>query len=74
MVDYVFFEKDMVDYVYLFLLLLCPEWIYYIQVSVSHSSNEELKVNANQSPAHSAPWGDHGWFYISVRIGLFLWV
>ncbi|KAJ8624532.1 hypothetical protein MRB53_033062 [Persea americana] len=43
-------------------------------VSVSHSSYEELKVNANQSPAHSAPWGDHGWFYISVRIGLFLWV
>ena len=25
-------------------------------------------------PASSDGWGHHGWFYISVRISLFLWV
>ncbi|KAK2982428.1 hypothetical protein RJ640_026271 [Escallonia rubra] len=36
---------------------------------------EELKVAVSQTtPAYSTNWGDHGWFYISVRIGLFLWV
>lgn len=35
---------------------------------------EDPKVNINQfSPAYSG-WGNQGWFYISVRIGLFLWV
>lgn len=36
---------------------------------------EELKIDVGKStPAYSSGWGDHGWFYISVRIGLFLWV
>ncbi|KAK3003584.1 hypothetical protein RJ639_019990, partial [Escallonia herrerae] len=36
---------------------------------------EELKVAVSQTtPAYSTNWGDHGWFYTSVRIGLFLWV
>ncbi|KAJ7965126.1 ADP,ATP carrier protein [Quillaja saponaria] len=26
------------------------------------------------TPAASVGWDDHGWFYVSVRIGLFLWV
>ncbi|XP_077239159.1 TLC ATP/ADP transporter isoform X3 [Tasmannia lanceolata] len=45
--------------------------------SVSRSSlvKEDGKVDVSEgSPAHSAGWGQHGWFYISVRIGLFLWV
>ncbi|KAK6228729.1 hypothetical protein SCA6_001069 [Theobroma cacao] len=35
----------------------------------------ELKVKIDQaSPVDSIGWGNHGWFYVSVRIGLFLWV
>ncbi|XVF24357.1 hypothetical protein REPUB_Repub13aG0121000 [Reevesia pubescens] len=35
----------------------------------------ELKVNIDQaSTLDSLGWGNHGWFYVSVRIGLFLWV
>ncbi|OMO88621.1 ADP/ATP carrier protein [Corchorus capsularis] len=37
----------------------------------------ELKVNIDQaspSPADSIGWGNHSWFYVSVRIGLFLWI
>ncbi|XVF81992.1 hypothetical protein PTKIN_Ptkin16aG0007200 [Pterospermum kingtungense] len=37
--------------------------------------SNELKVSTGQaSPVDSKGWGDHGWFYVSVRIGLFLWV
>ncbi|XVE86076.1 hypothetical protein DITRI_Ditri18aG0007400 [Diplodiscus trichospermus] len=33
------------------------------------------KVNIDQaSPVDSKGWGNCGWFYVSVRIGLFLWV
>ncbi|RAL52304.1 hypothetical protein DM860_016153 [Cuscuta australis] len=35
---------------------------------------EELKIKVNQTGASSAGWGNHGWFYISVRISFFLWV
>ncbi|KAK9159260.1 hypothetical protein Scep_005834 [Stephania cephalantha] len=47
------------------------------KVSASHllKSKEEQKSVINQgSSASSATWGDHGLFFISVRIGLFLWV
>ncbi|KAF2319246.1 hypothetical protein GH714_014206 [Hevea brasiliensis] len=39
-------------------------------------AKEDLKVDVNEagSPAYSGSWDDHGWFYISVRIALFLWV
>ncbi|CAK9135878.1 unnamed protein product [Ilex paraguariensis] len=44
-------------------------------ISTSSVIKEELKVEVNQtSSPHFAGWGNHGWFYISVRIGLFLWV
>uniref|UniRef100_A0A5B7BNS0 ADP,ATP carrier protein n=1 Tax=Davidia involucrata TaxID=16924 RepID=A0A5B7BNS0_DAVIN len=43
--------------------------------SMSSTLKEELKVEVNQaSPAFSVGWDNHGWFYVSVRIGLFLWV
>lgn len=46
------------------------------QDSVSSAApiREELKVGVNQGEAQAASWGNHGWLYISVRIGLFLWV
>ncbi|XP_043724811.1 uncharacterized protein LOC122671575 [Telopea speciosissima] len=46
------------------------------KVSVPHSTfKEDLKVDENHgSPAISDGWGNHGWFYISVRTGFFLWV
>ncbi|GER46605.1 TLC ATP/ADP transporter [Striga asiatica] len=35
----------------------------------------ELKFAFNQTiPANSAGWVNHGWFYIAVRIALFLWI
>ncbi|KAB2063093.1 hypothetical protein ES319_A10G194300v1 [Gossypium barbadense] len=46
----------------------------------SHSKNSvgistELKVSiGHDSPIDAQGWGNHGWFYVSVRIGLFLWV
>ncbi|XP_057474460.1 uncharacterized protein LOC130762691 isoform X1 [Actinidia eriantha] len=44
-------------------------------IYTSSSIKDELKVEVNQAnPAHSEGWEDHGWFYVSVRIGLFLWV
>ncbi|OVA17258.1 ADP/ATP carrier protein [Macleaya cordata] len=43
-------------------------------VSLSNSE-EDRNVDVNEdSPAHSAGWSNHGWLYISVRIGFFLWV
>ncbi|KAJ4977774.1 hypothetical protein NE237_008554 [Protea cynaroides] len=46
------------------------------KVSVPHSTfKEDLKVDENLgSPAISPGSGNHGWFYISVRTGFFLWV
>ncbi|XP_060675473.1 uncharacterized protein LOC107413977 isoform X2 [Ziziphus jujuba] len=44
-------------------------------VTVSSTSEGNLRVDDNQAnPAHSIGWENHGWFYISVRIGFFLWV
>ncbi|XP_058110578.1 uncharacterized protein LOC131253559 isoform X2 [Magnolia sinica] len=45
------------------------------KVSISDSIvKEDRKVEDNQSPAYSAGWGHHGWLYVSVRTGFFLWV
>lgn len=45
------------------------------KVSISHVlSKEDTEVAANQDSARLAGWGNHGWLYISVRIGFFLWV
>ncbi|KAL0299372.1 UNVERIFIED_CONTAM: hypothetical protein Sradi_6597000 [Sesamum radiatum] len=42
---------------------------------VKSSIKEELKVAVNQTiPANSDVWENHGWFYIVVRIAMFLWV
>lgn len=44
-------------------------------VSISSTSEENERVDDNESnPAYSVGWENHGWFYVSVRIGLFLWV
>ncbi|XP_047328181.1 uncharacterized protein LOC124931696 isoform X2 [Impatiens glandulifera] len=41
----------------------------------SSTIKEELKVKVNQTGnAYSGSWDNHGWFYVSVRIALFLWV
>nr|XP_016458488.1 PREDICTED: uncharacterized protein LOC107782156 isoform X2 [Nicotiana tabacum] len=43
--------------------------------SVSSTIKQELKVEASHTDTpKSASWSNHGWFYVSVRIGLFLWV
>ncbi|KAL3834767.1 hypothetical protein ACJIZ3_009503 [Penstemon smallii] len=42
---------------------------------VNSTIKEDLKVAVNQTiPANPAGWENHGWFYIAVRIALFLWV
>ncbi|KAK6131841.1 hypothetical protein DH2020_034415 [Rehmannia glutinosa] len=42
---------------------------------VNSTIKGELKVALNQSiPANSAGWENHGWFYIAVRIAMFLWI
>ncbi|XP_075500517.1 uncharacterized protein LOC142539108 isoform X2 [Primulina tabacum] len=42
---------------------------------VNSTIKEELKVTVTESiPASSASWERQGWFYITVRIFLFLWV
>lgn len=45
--------------------------------SVSHSSKpEDVEGNPANLVGHTLHdgWSNHGWFYITVRIGLFLWV
>lgn len=43
--------------------------------AVSSNAKEDPEAAVNQgSTANSADWSDHGWFYVSVRIGFFLWV
>ncbi|KAH9767434.1 ADP,ATP carrier protein [Citrus sinensis] len=43
--------------------------------AVSSNAKEDPKAAVDQgSTANSADWGDHGWFYVSVRMGFFLWV
>ncbi|XP_045808708.1 uncharacterized protein LOC123902917 [Trifolium pratense] len=37
-------------------------------------TSKEGKLSDQGSLASSSGWDNHGWFYISVRIGLFLWV
>ncbi|GLT94615.1 hypothetical protein SLE2022_123440 [Rubroshorea leprosula] len=65
----------------LFFILWRSSSVEYLQsrsqdsVLLSSELKEDLKVDADQaSPFNSVGWGNHGWFYISVRIGLFLWV
>ncbi|KAG8380954.1 hypothetical protein BUALT_Bualt06G0070200 [Buddleja alternifolia] len=42
---------------------------------VNSNIKEELKVAVNQTiSANSAGWENHGWFYIAVRVAMFLWV
>ncbi|EYU20107.1 hypothetical protein MIMGU_mgv1a004886mg [Erythranthe guttata] len=43
--------------------------------AINSTIKEELKVAVNQTiSADSATWENHGWFYIAVRIAMFLWV
>ncbi|WMV33684.1 hypothetical protein MTR67_027069 [Solanum verrucosum] len=44
-------------------------------LSVSSTLKQELKMEvSHMSTPNSSSWSNHGWFYVSVRIGLFLWV
>ncbi|KAM6598863.1 hypothetical protein CsatA_018472 [Cannabis sativa] len=44
-------------------------------VGTPASSAKDQTVESNDdNPSYSVGWGDHGLFYVSVRIGLFLWV
>lgn len=48
-----------------------------LKASVTASSMSEHDQNSDDSQAgymHSGGWEGHSWYYISVRIGLFLWV
>lgn len=43
--------------------------------SVSSTLKQELKVEVSHTNTPNlSSWSNHGWFYVSVRIGLFLWV
>lgn len=45
------------------------------KVSASVSSGVDPKLEANQAnDGHSVRWAHHGYYYVSVRIALFLWV
>lgn len=37
-------------------------------------TSKDAKLGDQGSLASSVSWDNHGWFYISVRVGLFLWV
>ncbi|KAH6762864.1 TLC ATP/ADP transporter [Perilla frutescens var. hirtella] len=42
---------------------------------VNSTVKDELKVSVNETiTANSGGWENHGWFYIAVRIAMFLWV
>lgn len=43
-------------------------------LSTSSTIKEEVKVVVHHTSIDHNDSGDHGWFYISVRIGFFLWV
>lgn len=43
-------------------------------LSMSSTIKEELKVETQPASTNSTDWGKHGWFYVSVRIGFFLWI
>ncbi|XP_050209684.1 uncharacterized protein LOC126660307 isoform X2 [Mercurialis annua] len=45
-------------------------------LSISTELKEDVKVDVSQTGSPTSPdnWDNHGWYYISVRIGLFLWV
>ncbi|PKA64842.1 hypothetical protein AXF42_Ash011444 [Apostasia shenzhenica] len=46
------------------------------QFSISHLTSSKEKGTSGTENDHALHdgWGNHDWFYISVRIGLFLWV
>ncbi|KAL0001896.1 hypothetical protein SO802_015677 [Lithocarpus litseifolius] len=44
-------------------------------LATSSTSREEQKVDVNPADStYSAEWDNHGWFYMLVRVALFLWV
>ncbi|GAA0165214.1 transfer/carrier protein [Lithospermum erythrorhizon] len=72
-----FFSCSLVVFFFLWLLstpgtaLPSFKWLHSMPTTV----REELKVEVSKDHhAHSAAWGNHGLFFIAVRIGLFLWV
>ncbi|KAK7320845.1 hypothetical protein VNO77_30695 [Canavalia gladiata] len=42
--------------------------------ALTYPTKEEVKIGEKGSLTSSLGWDNHGWFFISVRIGLFLWV
>nr|GEZ66805.1 ADP/ATP carrier protein [Tanacetum cinerariifolium] len=43
-------------------------------LTTSSTIKDEVKVEVDDSSSNLSDSKDHGWFYISVRIGFFLWV
>nr|POE68447.1 hypothetical protein CFP56_20755 [Quercus suber] len=44
-------------------------------LATSSTSRKEQKVDVNPADStYSAEWDNHGWFYMLVRVALFLWV
>ncbi|GAV62483.1 TLC domain-containing protein [Cephalotus follicularis] len=43
-------------------------------VSLSTELKVDLKVQLDQASPSPMDWSNYGWFYVSVRIGFFLWV
>ncbi|KAD6796494.1 hypothetical protein E3N88_07390 [Mikania micrantha] len=43
-------------------------------LNMSSTIKDELKIETQSASMKPADWEKHGWFYISVRIGFFLWV
>lgn len=66
-----------------FFLLWQSSSIGYLSSKLESESLDAVSSNAKEDPeaavnsgstANSADWSDHSWFYVSVRIGFFLWV
>lgn len=43
-------------------------------LNMSSTIKEDLKVETQPVSTNATNWDKHGWFYITVRIGFFLWV
>ncbi|KAH0457480.1 hypothetical protein IEQ34_012795 [Dendrobium chrysotoxum] len=71
-----FFSLSLIFFLYLWYASSDGLTVSTSKSSVSHSSSPEDIGSFGTPEGHTIHdgWGNHGWFYISVRIGLFLWV
>ncbi|KAI0501866.1 hypothetical protein KFK09_016811 [Dendrobium nobile] len=71
-----FFSLSLIFFLYLWYASSDGPTVSTSKSSVSHSSSPEDIGSSGTPEGHTIHdgWGNHGWFYISVRIGVFLWV